>query len=257
MIAEALKALQALITDAGKPVELPINDPTRKVWALHGDVHEEHFDPQRKNVVHELTTFASLLSAGPGNTPDLWVDANEKAMTITLPYDHDGTYRDRATFKADISPAFRTVTAAAAMDHQAFMAMAKSELRGCLPEAFVNVMRKIKFEQGVIVDSTVDDAPASRASLTTSTRNNRATVEGQIPDEIPVILPLYDTPFVAPKSTIVCTVDVDATRATIKLTPRVGEIKIALAIYRKTLVELLAAAGVSSENATILFGSPE
>lgn len=238
MIAEAIKAIRELADLAAAPKVLDLPDPRARSFIVNGEIRECALpEPPRAHSLGRLDDLITLANRfagkgedgesaelnGDGNPPKVvvWYDA-EKVVAVL---DDAGHRVETATLSLKQSDAFRRVCGLRAnpswMEQKDFIRLLRIDLAGTLdPVHLLNVVRKVRFENGV---ATTSEARHARESLG-RTIAAAASGEGEIPEEVTLELPVYSTPGLSFRLALRCAVEVDPARGAFRLVPLPDEI---------------------------------
>lgn len=228
MIAEALKFLTDLSTRATAPVKLEIPDPRTAYYAFNGEGIEIPIpDPPREHAPRQLEDIIRLAErfADEGDhSPAVWYDEGEVWLVID-----DQAHRcETASLTLIESDVFKTVrslaggTKAPSFDHKSFVRLLRIDLAGALPPAaLLDVVRRVKFDNGTVATSQVVRSRESIGREITST----VSAESEIPDTVTLSVPVYKTRGETDCYPLRCTVEVDPMEGRFRLIPFPDEIE--------------------------------
>jgi rhodanese-related sulfurtransferase len=244
MLEEALTYVAELGRKSAAPQRLDIKDPRHAVFALGGGAIQT-IDlpvPPRAHAVKQLADIVELADRfdAAGRKVAVWYDE----CAVVLVIDDDGHRVETATLTLVESDVFKVVrlltggTKAASFDHKAFVRLLRIDLAGALaPSELLEVVRRVKFEAGSVVNS---DVRRSRESLG---REITAAVsaEAEIPDDVTLSAPVYKTFGEESEYPVRCTVEVDAMAGSFRLIPFPDEIERVQHLAVASIAERLAA----------------
>lgn len=232
MIAEAIAAIRLLAQQAAAPQPIPaLSDDRHAVVLVAGHIESIDRDPvPRKHApatVAEVIAIANhFASTGPGDVV-VWYDDEQ----VTAVLDDDGHRVETATLRFDQSAVFRRVdslNASSWFEPPAFVRLLRIELARTLPPGvLLDVVRKLKFENGQVVNRSI-----GRASESLGREINAAATSavGPIPEEVTLAVPVYSTPGRTDPIPLVCAVEVEPTRGLLQLVPLPDEVDHVLAL---------------------------
>lgn len=230
MIAEALKYLSELAQSAARPVEINVPDPRRARYLTGGGASHEIARPvpPRDHGVKRLSDLIALaerFNSGPqDHAPVVWYDEESVVLVI----DDDGHRCETATLDLVESDAFAVVRSLAGgtqsrpFDHKSFVRLLRIDLAGALaPSELLNVVRKIRFENGTITQGQVQKSRESLGREITAA----VSAEAEIPDDVTLSVPVYKTDGEDGEYPLRCTVEVDPMQGCFRLIPYPDEIE--------------------------------
>lgn len=222
MLKEALQYLAGLAQESARPTKVDINDPSavRYLTGSGAVVTVEVPAPPRQHEVCQLADLIALAARFDGSV--VWYDEGG----VVAVFDDDGHRAGRATMGLVESDLFAAVRHLAALkpayDHKGFVRLLKITLAGTLPPSFLlDVVRRVKFDNGTVTHS---ESRKSRESLG---REITATVsaEGEIPDAVTLLMPVYKTLGETHPYPVRCTVEVDPLEGSFRLLPFPDEVE--------------------------------
>lgn len=209
MIKEALAYIAGLATEAVKPVEILSEDPRAKRYMVGGKMMQVDAPIEPRNIdAHSLDDLTAMISGlhEDGDVPVVYV--NEGCAMAVM--DHRGHRVEFVTFSLKPSDVWLSVKAMKEWKTQKdFIRLLKIELAGCLPEnALLDIVRKVKFENGVTVAQEVKKNRESLGKEITS----KVETAVEIPDYVRLSVPVYKSLGERETYDLTCSVEIDPTR---------------------------------------------
>ncbi len=233
MLKEALEALMSIGHQLAIPVPLDLNDARHKYFAFREDIAAVDLPkPPRDHKVECLEDLIELAKRfdpvggdggpTPPHNPVVWYNADKVVLVI----DDDGHRIETATLNLVKSDVFIAVIGLAFNKnwfvHKDFVRLLKINLVGTLPpEALLNVVKRIKFENGAV---TTAEIRKNRESMGREIIG-AVSAEGEIPDTVTLAVPVYKTFGLREARPVRCTVEVDAMEGKFRLMPFPDEIE--------------------------------
>lgn len=219
MIEEALKFLASQAREAHAAVK--VNESPARITFLAGDqvLHVDKPYPSRRHTVDSLDSLAELANRFAAEEPSVWVNSGAAVLVI-----NDAEHRDDAAICGlPYSDVFGVIQHLAKnkpwLEQKPFIRMLRIELNGTLPPvALLERVRKLRFEQGAVVNSEVT---RNRESMG---RDIIAKIDagGDLPEAVTLEVPVHK---LGPKYSIACAVDTDPARGLLQLIPFPDEIE--------------------------------
>lgn len=254
MIAEALQFLADLKSKSLAPQELPGDVRTfRRV--IDGRVHEwavktalrEHEPACLADLIRLAVRFGPEPDDEPGEdripaSPVVWYDECHVVLVL-----NDTGHRDQlATLTLAESDVFARLAEIRRtrewFEQKAFVRLLRVELAGTLePVALLEKVRKLRWENGVTTSGHVTRQQESLGREIQS----KVSAEGELPEEVTLLVPVYKTPGEAGRLPLRCTVDADPALGKLQLLPLPDE------------VERVRALAVQSIGMRLVAGLPE
>lgn len=229
MFSEAIKTLIETGKSLSRPVRLECDDPrVARFIQADGSVSSVALpQPPRDHKARSLSDLLAMvekLDAGDPSGFVVWYNES----TVVLVFDDKGYGCERATLALEESDVFRTVrslgggTKAQAFEHKAFVRLLRVDLAGALaPGDLLDIVRRVKFESGAVVNSNVQ---RSRESLGREVLS-AVSAETDIPDVVVLSVPVYKTAGEGATYPVRCSVEADPMTARFTLTPFPDEIE--------------------------------
>lgn len=247
MIAEALQFLADLKSKSLAPQELP-GDARISRRVIDGTVHEWFVRPEPRE--HEPACLADLIrlavrfaaddtgSDGNPYVPVVWYDE----LGVVLVMDDAGHRIETATLTLAESDVFARLAELRRtrewFEQKAFVRLLRVELAGTLePVALLERVRKLRWENGVTTSGHVTRQQESLGREIQA----KVSAEGELPEEVTLLVPVYKTPGEMGRQPLRCTVDADPALGRLQLLPLPDEIErvraLAVASIGKRLAE--------------------
>lgn len=226
MLEPALRWLAELAQKAAAPIEIKSDDPRIANYLIDGIVQrfEKPVAPREHTVetLSDLVALATRFSEDEDYAPTTWYDGTE----VTLVIDdnaHRAECASMALAKSDVFARLDEINVKKPkFDQKAFIRLLRIELAGTLdPVILLEKVRRLKFENGVRTESTIQRAQESLG------RNIVSKVEsdGEIPEEVTLQVPVFKSPGPADRHPLRCSVEVDPGDGTFRLLPLPDEIE--------------------------------
>jgi hypothetical protein len=241
MIADALKYLVELTRGSIEP-RLLVDDATLKQYAIGGEVRtvEVPIAPR----AHTLGSLATLLEYAEihadessrifydnGGIVLVLDDADHRVDQVAVPF-----ARSEIWIRLDELASKR---AGEWLDHKAFVRLLRVDLAGTLPPGvLLDRVRRIVFDNGVVASS---EQRGNKGESVGRSIQAKASGEGDIPEEVTLVVPIYTTPGETARYPVPCSVEVDAARGLFCLRPLPDVLDLAEAQHLATVRERLAA----------------
>jgi hypothetical protein len=221
------EALEFLASQARLAADVNVLDNIKDPRAAHmSDSYGKPFTvaqpkPPRKHVIESLVDLIQLANRFAQNCEVVtWY--NESCVTVVL--DDDGHRIERATFTLNESELFQRVRELKKQrfDIKAFVRLLKVELVGTLdPHMLLNIVRSLKFENGIVVKAKLDRQSESMG------REIVSAVSGDkdIPEFATLQLPVYRNLGERERFALICSVEVDPSEGRFALIPFPDEIE--------------------------------
>lgn len=219
MIAEALQYISSQANEAKAAVK--VHDSAARAIYLRGDeiVNVDKPYPSRKHTVDSLASLVELANRFAGDLPSIWVDSKAAVLVVNDEEHRDDTVEGKFAF-ADV---FEVIQGLAKnkpwLEQKPFIRMLRIELAGTLPPGILlDRVRKLRFEQGAVVNSEVG---RNRESMG---RDIIAKIDASadLPDTVTLEAPVFK---LGPRYAIECAVDTDPARGLLQLIPLPDEIE--------------------------------
>ncbi len=247
MLREALDALVLLARQSAetKPIDcknprtLYFSGPDGRLAELPLSISPRRHKVESLNDLIELATRFDKAPLGDGKfaNPVVWYNAERVVLVI----DDDGHRIETATLELEESDFFKTVcklTAGPWYTQKDFIRLLKIHLVGTLPDVdLLNVVRRLKFENGTVTTGEVKKNRESMGREITAA----VSAEGEIPDFVRMMVPLYKVFDFKETYPVNCTVEVDPPDGRLRLMPFPDEVErvchLALAAIEERLME--------------------
>ncbi len=226
MIAEAIKAFVELARSGMAIQRFDVDDPRKSHFYTNGNPLLIDLPiPPRDHTVATLEEIIRLATrfSGPagGCSPVVWY--NEEAVTLVL--DDNGHRLETVGFPLTYHPTWELLrqfaTTKAKHDHKSFIRLLRIDLDTALaPSALLEIVRKVKFENGTITDA---DRQRTRESIGKSIVASVST-EREIPDFVVVKTAVYQDSGEDAIYGVTCAVEVDSLEGWFRLVPMPGEL---------------------------------
>lgn len=227
MLDTALKILVNLARESADPKPVDTKDPTAKVFTTAtGVISVPVPAPPRNHSVASLSDLIAYVCDHAGRNPEsrvvVWY--NDKEVVAVL--DDHGHRVHRATLKFEPTRVFTRVLDLSEhrpwFDHKEFVRLLKHELVGTLaPSVLLEVVKKVKFENGSFVESSRDRARESIARSITAS----VSAEKDLPEEVVLAVRPWANPDLSDQEYPVrCAVEVDAMAGRFQLFPVSDEV---------------------------------
>lgn len=232
---EALLFLRDLAREAAAPQLVDVGDPRKVAFTYKGEITTNDKPPSpRAHTVKRLADLVDLANdfggtpAGlekdvkPKGTPVVWYD--EAAVVVV--FDDAGHRLERATLKLETSQVFAKLEELAKTkakhDQRAFVRLLRIDLAGTLdPVLLLEKVRKVRFENGATTEASVG---RQRESLGRSITSECRTDGGDLPEEVVLQVPVYQTNGQREPLPCRCSVEVDAAEGSFRLLPLPDEL---------------------------------
>ncbi len=233
MLKDALDTLIFLSQKAAEPKPVESKNPRVTAWLTHdGNITEMPLPvPPRKHKVESLEDLialavrfdktAAIKPDNPLPSPVVWYNAERVVLVI----DDDGHRLETATLELVKSDQFKSVERLASGPwyiQKDFVRVLKIALIGALPpEALLNVVRRVKFENGTVVHGEIKKNRESMGKEIVAA----VSAEGEIPDVVTLSVPVYKTFGLRDLYPVRCTVECDPMEGKFRLMPYPDEIE--------------------------------
>lgn len=222
MFAEALEFLADKAVLAREPKKLTTGDHADQ-YLIDGVVKEVAKEaPARKHHVESVADVIALATRFADATPVAWFDFNRVALVID-----DADHRvDMATLDLKPSETFTLLcklrSSPTWFDQEGFIRLLRVDLAGSMPsESLLNVVRYLKFENGVIAKSDVRHGKRSYDSAVVS----KVESDVEIPEEVGVNVRIWTNQGEDERLVIRCAVDIRPKEGKLQLIPLPDEIE--------------------------------
>lgn len=226
MLKEALELLQQTAIASEQTEVLPVEDPRHVRLRIGGEISIIDVPPPLRD--HEVSTLADLIAYVDQITqsnPVVWHDDNG---VILIPDDSDR--RDRVTFplthSARLVKLIQLRDQRQSFDQNRFIRLLRIELG--LEATMVNKFRKLDWENGDKARGSVQHSDLRLSKEVV------AKVQGieELPEEIPVPVPVYQQPGEREEYFVQCAVEIDAVNRQFQLLPLPDEIERVIACHQ-------------------------
>ncbi len=235
MIREALDRLITLGQEAQKPIPVDVGDRNKVAFSIGGKIvaYDRSVDP-RSHIVTTTEGFVELVNRF--ENASVWYDHGGIVAVLD-----DSVRRDRAYLPFRTSDKWGSVSALSGarwFEHKEFIRFLRVDLAGVLPAShLLDKIRKVKFENQAVVASEVRK---DRESMGKEIASRTALEEGDIPDEVRIVTPMYVNPGLEELEYVVeCNLEVDAARGQFRLAPKPDEIDNARQLAMDSVGEIL------------------
>lgn len=219
MLTDALKYLSKLATDAASP-KLLVEAAASKTYLVDGEAVKLAADPSP--IAYTLGTVGALIAFtnDVAANDDALIFVNEDKIELVL--DAKRLRLDRAAVPLVKSAVWERLLKLGStrqgewLEHKAFLRLLRVELAGTLPpEALLDRVRRIKFDNGVALTSeqTRKGESISRAI------KSEVSGELEIPERVVLEAPVYSTSGERETYAVPCSVEVDPVRGMFCLVP--------------------------------------
>jgi hypothetical protein len=220
MIADALKYLAELSAAAAAPKPLDIKDPRHAHFVIAGE--PAAVDVPEAPRAHEAGTLDDLVALANRFKGVVWYDS----AAVTLVIDDDAHRVERATLPLITSDVFRKLTelrnSKPKLDQKAFVRLLRIDLAGTLdPVVLQKPASKLKFATDAVTSGTVSRQKESMGREISS----RVESDGDIPEDVTLMVPVYKTPGERTPYPVRCSVEVDPGEGTFRLLPYPDELE--------------------------------
>lgn len=252
MIADALKYLASLASDAAKPQPLPLDDPRAFHYAHAGTLHVfPRPEPPRGHklgTLDDLLAFAekhataeSRIFFGPGSVVLILDGDDYRIERAELPLKHSAPWLKLVELDAPASGAW--------FEHKPFLRLLRRDLAGTLPPGVLHDrVKRVSFENGATVTASVS---RNKAESMGREITSKVSGEGEIPDEVTLEVPVYSTAGETQRFPVRCSVEVDPGRGAFCLAPLPDELDRVQALALESIRARLASCPVPA-----FLGSP-
>ncbi len=241
MLAEALKTLFAMFTDAQEP-KLLMETPTDKTYLINGlPTSLERHRPVRNHTLETIDDLAALANAkhkvmdGAEDSVVVWYAPHE----IRVVLDNDGHRLDTARMRLKPSEALKAIQAVAdkPLEQRAIIKILSHELKGAIAdEVLLDKLRVVHFENNQTVRG---EKTKLRESLSKSLIGELIKTE-EIPSEIVLNVPIFSNPGLNTRYPIRCNFEIDPLNQLFWMQPQADEINKVIQIAMndiRTLIE--------------------
>lgn len=260
MLKEFIDRIVTLGRESARPTRVVTGDPRVERY-LTTDGQTVSFDIPTAPREHKAKTLDEIValakrfsdeSALPDNdySPVVWY--NEDAVMLVI---DDGGHRlETATLDLVPSDVFgemrRLAQSKPWYDQKSFVRLLKVDLIGTLPPgALLNVVARVKFENGTVTQGEVKKARESMSREVTAA----ASAEGEVPDDVTFSVPVYKTMGERNPFPLRCTVEIDPMQARFRLMPFPDEVERVQQLAMASIAERLL--GGLPENVPAYYGS--
>jgi hypothetical protein len=252
MIEEAIKALIDVGLRTAEPDLISVGDSRRLAYVVNGEVETYEREPAPRD--HKAGTLADLIKLADrfnddADRPVVWYGKSEVVLVI----DDSGHRLEKATLTLAPSAVFARVKALAAkperFEHKPFLRLLRVDLAGTIaPAELYDRVKRVTFENGLTVRA---DVSRNKSESMGRDITSKVSGEGDVPEEVVLMLPVYSTPGERERYALRCAVEVDPAEGSFRLTPMPDEIE---------RVEALAVASIGQRLAVLVcptyFGQP-
>lgn len=222
MLAELVNKIQELTNMGAFPNSVLEHDARVARWFVGGRLvsHDMAFPPRGHRMLHvdDVISLVNSLIECIDGPPAVWY--SEDAVIAVL--DGNGHRVEQATLQLIRSDVFARIVelnanrAAAWLDQKAFVRLLRIELAGTLPPAaLLEIVRRVKFENGTVTEGTVQRERESLGRSITSA----VSAEREIPEEVVLETAVYKTAGLTTKVPVRCSIEVDAMQGKFRLLP--------------------------------------
>lgn len=220
MIADAMKYLAGMATEASRPMPVEIHDPSKLAFLVGREIVEVPRPvPARVHTADDIDTLVSLANRWAVSEPVIWVNEDDAVLVLD---DLSGHRVNTVTFALDWSEKFARVRELAEtkpwLEQKAFIRLLRIELAGTLPPVMLlDRVRKLRFESGQV---TTQESVKNRESMGRQV-TAAASGDGEIPESVTLEVKVFRAGESFP---VACSVDVDPSRGLLQLAPLPDEI---------------------------------
>ena len=257
MLKEFVETLsrQAVLASRAAVIETPEPDGTYTLALPDGTV--KNVEAQRPNYDHrpaDLQAVVDVFIEWDETKPELAQLWYSRAMVITF------CGRDRARLDLKPSPQMSMLmkweTQPCPLQQRQMLFALRQTFNGCVSQDILDVLKRVKFENGSVVDSEISN---SKTSLGKQLRSE-ATGCGAIPEWLIFTVPIFESGFKT-LGTITCALDVDASQGTFKLVPIAGQVEAVFAAAEAQMGEslktlLIESSGGTDHSESLFYGQP-
>lgn len=223
MLKEMMEYLHERAEAYSRPREIELNDPRRYFFSAGSSiqVYERQY-PVRSHIVHHIDSLVALAIRFADRKPAIWVSPSHVVLVID-----DQTHRlETAVMQLDRTDPFIRLAklneSVTWMSLRDFVNLLRVDLVNTMESSILlDRVRRLKFDCGQVVSA---ESIKHRESIG-KTVVNKVSADVEIPDEVQLTLPVfYNTQAIQ----IVCSIDIDPTRAVLALKPFPDQINLAL-----------------------------
>ena len=245
---EAIGA-QAVLA-AGPKILKPSGEPKHVYLLTKSDGTTERRDADaepREHAAANLDTVVAFALRFKDFEAEIWYSRSQVVVLI-------GEYRrERATLSLVLSEQMKamTIVHARKLDQRSLLTLLRVTLKDCLRDAgLIEVLRRVKFESGMMVDAAVGHGTASIGKE----MRGKVSGQGMIPEYVVFDVPVFENAFRTFRWPVEVAIDPDPSTGTFQLTPLPGQIEAALAAAEEMIAEKVAE--VVGEDVPAYFGTP-
>lgn len=241
MFEQLVHAIEKLAVDAAKPQALAVGDQRNATFAVGGGI--ETFEIPKPPRAHALGSVADLLAFAE-------LHATEEARIffgqtdVLLVLDGDGHRLERVHVELTHSKAWTRLAALDAppsgewLDQKKFCRLLSIELAGALPPGVLyDRVKRVSFDNGSTVTGDI-----KRNQQESLGRNitAKASGEGEIPETVTLVVPVYATHGQRATYPVTCSVEVDPARGLFCLAPLPDELSRVQSLALESIREQLS-----------------
>lgn len=230
MIEPALKWFAALAQQAVAPIQIQTDDPRLALYLRDGELVtvEKPFAPRshEPRTINDLLALAARFDSNDDDEDETKVVVWYGVDQVVLVLDDHADRVEKATVDLQFSDVFLRVRQIARdkmkFDQKAFIRLLRIELAGTLdPVVLLEKVRRLRFENGVRTESTIQRSQESLGRSITS----KVESDGDIPEEVALLVPVWKSPGPTDRFPLRCSVEVDPAEGTFRLLPLPDELE--------------------------------
>lgn len=230
MIKDALEYLSKLAGRASEPKLLDSSHGRRHVYVIGEAIHDVQVPPRpRQHSVGDLADLIALAerfsAEGTDGTPVVWYGPTGVVLVV----DDQGHRLETATLRLAVSSVFAKVVELASRpsgvpyDHKPFLRLLRVELAGAMPSTeLYDRVKRVAFENGQTVRA---DVSRNKSESLGREITSKVSGEGEVPEEVTLMVPVYSTPGETDRYALRCAVEVDPAEGRFRLVPLPDEIE--------------------------------
>lgn len=225
MIEEALTYLTDMVRDATKPFPIEPDDPRKHRYSIGGDLVTVDVPiPARDHDPDSLADLVQLANrfAKKGQVA-VWYDHDEVILVI----DDDGHRIETSTLSLVYTEVWKRLVDLARskpwFEQKPFVRLLNIDLHGTMdPVTLLNKVRKIKFDNGVIVKGEVS---RQKESLTRDIRAEATSDGAELPEFVILDVPMLSNYGEDLRLSVKCAVEVEPSAGALRLMPVPDEVR--------------------------------